>query len=57
MNGYEVAERLRAQNPELRLIALTGYGGDADRERTLQAGFNDHLVKPVDFAMLEKLLQ
>jgi len=56
MNGYEVAERLRAANPGLRLIALTGYGGSAERDRTLQAGFDDHVIKPVDYEVLEKLL-
>ena len=56
LNGYEVAERLRAENPNLKLIALTGYGARADRERTLQVGFDVHLVKPVDVAALKKLL-
>ena len=56
LNGYEVAERLRAENPKLKLIALTGYGARADRERTLQVGFDLHLVKPVDVAVLRKLL-
>lgn len=57
INGYEVAKRLRANAPKLKLIALTGYGGKAERDRTLQAGFDDHLVKPVDFQVLERLLQ
>jgi two-component system CheB/CheR fusion protein len=56
INGYEVAKRLRSENPLLKLIALTGYGGRAERDRTFEAGFDDHLVKPVDFAVLEKLL-
>jgi CheY-like chemotaxis protein len=56
INGYEVAARLRAQSPGVKLIALTGYGGETERERTLHAGFDDHLVKPVDFGMLERLL-
>jgi CheY-like chemotaxis protein len=50
MNGYEVAEQIRHE-PELGsplLIALTGYGQDADRLRSREAGFNHHLVKPVD---------
>ncbi|RYZ10292.1 MAG: response regulator [Myxococcales bacterium] len=49
MDGYELARRLREQQPSaaLKLIALTGYGQKADRERSLQAGFDAHLVKPV----------
>ncbi len=49
MDGYELARRLRDQHqrPALKLIALTGYGQKADRERTRQAGFDAHLVKPV----------
>jgi CheY-like chemotaxis protein len=38
------------------LIALTGYGQDADKHRSEQAGFNHHLVKPVDLAKIESLL-
>jgi PAS domain S-box-containing protein len=58
IDGYEVARRLRAtQNGRpLRIIALTGYGSDADRERAKAAGFDHHLVKPVDFSVLEQLL-
>lgn len=59
MDGYEVAQRLRA-NPMLhglRLIALTGYGQTEDRERVHRAGFDDHLVKPVDLASLELSLE
>jgi two-component system CheB/CheR fusion protein len=50
IDGFEVARRVRAQ-PELAgvfLVALTGYGQATDRERTLEAGFDAHLVKPVD---------
>ncbi|MGZ8223259.1 MAG: hybrid sensor histidine kinase/response regulator [Methylobacter sp.] len=58
MDGYEVARRLRAL-PETRdaiLIALTGYGQTEDRKRSQSAGFNYHLLKPVDFAQLSVLL-
>jgi CheY-like chemotaxis protein/two-component sensor histidine kinase len=54
MDGYEVARRLRA-DPALagvRLVALTGYGQPEDVQRSRQAGFDDHLVKPVDMATL-----
>lgn len=56
MNGYEVAQRLRAGNPQLKLIAVTGYGSNADRQRAFQAGFDVHLVKPVDVSALEQSL-
>jgi len=54
IDGYEVARRLRA-HPEtqaMRLIALTGYGLAEDQRRVLEAGFDMHLVKPVDIAQL-----
>ena len=49
MTGYELAQKLRALAgvSSLRLIALTGYGGDAERSRSHQAGFDAHFVKPV----------
>ncbi len=55
MDGYELAERLRAE-PSLsgiRLIALTGYGQESDRQRGRAAGFDEHLVKPVDITAVE----
>ena len=58
MDGYELAAHLRAL-PDLgdvNLIALTGYGQEADRRRTGQAGFRHHLVKPVDITALEAAL-
>ena len=54
MNGYELAGALRA-DPRTRgivLIALTGYGRGPDRRRALDAGFDEHLVKPVEFDKL-----
>ena len=56
LDGYEVARRLRASGSTVRLIALTGYGQAEDVQRTRAAGFDAHLVKPVDFAALEKLV-
>jgi PAS domain S-box-containing protein len=58
MDGLEVARRLRQDLglKEVLLVALTGYGRDEDRRRTQQAGFNAHLVKPVDLHALEPLL-
>jgi CheY-like chemotaxis protein len=58
LNGYEVASRLRLE-PTLAntvLVALTGYGQAADRQKALQAGFHHHLVKPADFGKLERIL-
>jgi PAS domain S-box-containing protein len=58
MDGYEVARRLR-QYPALRgtvLVALTGYGQAEDRRRAEAAGFDCHLTKPVDLALLSQLL-
>jgi len=54
LDGYEVAQRLRASGSTVRLIALTGYGQAEDVQRTRAAGFDAHLVKPVDFAALER---
>ncbi|MGQ0699300.1 MAG: PAS domain S-box protein [Panacagrimonas sp.] len=56
MDGFEVARRLRSQSAETMLIALTGWGQEDDRRRTHAAGFDRHLVKPVDVAALDALL-
>ncbi len=58
MDGYELARRLRdsAAGRPLRLIAVSGYGTDKDRARSAAAGFEAHLVKPVDFNALLELL-
>ena len=58
MDGFEVAKHLR-QTPELkqmRLIAITGYGQQSDRQRSREAGFDEHMVKPVEWQKLEELL-
>ncbi len=57
MDGYELAERLREQRANLTLVAITGYGQDTDRERARDAGFNDHLTKPVDIDKLGRVLE
>jgi signal transduction histidine kinase len=54
MDGYEVAKRIRAGGSAVRLVALTGYGQAEDIRRTHSAGFDAHLVKPVDFVALER---
>ena len=56
MDGYELARRLRATCDGIRLIAVTGYGLESDRERSAGAGFDDHLVKPIDLAELARAL-
>lgn len=58
MDGYELARHLRemAAFRSTRLIAVTGYGQDSDRERALAAGFQQHLVKPVELATLDALV-
>ncbi len=58
LDGYEVARRLRIHpsTADVRLIALTGYGQASDIVLTREAGFDAHLVKPYEFAELEKLM-
>ncbi len=58
MDGYEVARRMREHAPSDRamLIALTGWGQERDRERVREAGFDHHLLKPLDFGALRTLL-
>ena len=58
MDGCEVARRLRevARPDRVTLVALTGWGQDEDRRRVREAGFDHHLVKPVDLASLQTLL-
>jgi PAS domain S-box-containing protein len=58
MDGYEVARRLRLEPAMggMTLVAMTGYGQEEERRRTREAGFHSHLVKPVDFDMLQELL-
>jgi CheY-like chemotaxis protein len=58
MDGYEVAQKMR-ELPGLRditLVAVTGYGRSDDRLRARDAGFDDHLTKPVEYALLERTL-
>ena len=58
VNGYDACRHLRSQpwGRNLLLVALTGWGRTADKSRTMEAGFDAHLVKPVDPAALLKLL-
>jgi CheY-like chemotaxis protein len=59
LNGYEAGRRIRERNGGRRrpvLVALTGWGQDEDRRRSEEAGFDAHVVKPVDDTRLRKLL-
>jgi CheY-like chemotaxis protein len=57
IDGYEVARRIRASYEQpIHLVALTGYGQEADRDRARGAGFADHLVKPVEYSKLQQTL-
>ena len=59
LTGLEVAKRIRAlpERGDIVLAAMTGYGQDMDRQRSKEAGFDHHLVKPADFGELEKILE
>ena len=58
MDGYQAAQRIREQpwGQHLMLIALSGYGQEEDKRRSREAGFDTHLVKPVDMSALSELL-
>ena len=58
LNGYEVCQRLRRESwgRTMTIVALTGWGQDEDRRRSSEAGFDSHMVKPVDPPALLKLL-
>jgi CheY-like chemotaxis protein len=59
LNGYEVAQRIRAHEGDRHavIIALTGWGQDADKRRAAESGCDAHWVKPVDEQKLERLLE
>jgi CheY-like chemotaxis protein len=58
LSGYEVARSIRALQPpsSIKIIALTGFGGAKDLMRSHESGFDAHLVKPVDYEALIKIL-
>jgi CheY-like chemotaxis protein len=58
LDGYEVARRLRELSnlASVQLVAVTGYGQDEDRQRAQTAGFAHHLVKPIEFPALQRIL-
>ena len=57
MDGYEVCRRVRAQGmSDTLIVAMTGYGQERDRQRSSEAGFNGHTVKPVEIDEITRLL-
>jgi signal transduction histidine kinase len=56
MDGYEVCRRVRERGLETYIVAMTGYGQDKDRERSLEAGFDGHAVKPVGMEELMRVI-
>lgn len=58
LNGYEACRRIRKQpwGQKVVIVAQTGWGQDEDRQRTREAGFSYHMVKPIDPTALMKLL-
>jgi signal transduction histidine kinase len=56
MDGYELGRRLKELGVEVKLVAVTGYGNSSDRVRSREAGFDLHLVKPVDLAAIQDAL-
>jgi len=59
LNGYEVAQKIRAQawGQDIVLVAMTGWGQEEDKQRAMAAGFDHHLIKPINPQELEALLQ
>jgi DNA-binding response OmpR family regulator len=57
MDGWELARRLRGQHEGLQVIAVTGQTEDAARLRSQEAGFADHLLKPVDIDAIHRAVQ
>ena len=59
MDGYDLARSLRQTSglEKLRLVAITGYGQAADRERARSAGFDEHLVKPISVDDVQRVVE
>ncbi|EMI15745.1 multi-sensor hybrid histidine kinase [Rhodopirellula maiorica SM1] len=59
MNGHELAQKIRETETlrNIRLVALTGFGQDADRQNAIESGFDEHIVKPVDIKVVQRLLR
>ena len=59
MNGYDTARRMRQESwgGQVMLVAMTGWGRDIDKRRSQEAGFDEHLVKPIEMDALEMILK
>jgi CheY-like chemotaxis protein len=58
IDGYMLAPMLRKEvGPKVPIVAITGYGADQDRKRSREAGFDAHILKPVDMALLGSILK
>jgi CheY-like chemotaxis protein len=59
LDGYEVCRRIRARSeaPRPTIVAVTGWGQDQDKEQARAAGFDHHVTKPLDVAVLRRLIQ
>ena len=58
LNGYEACRRIRTEgwSGDVLIVAVTGWGQESDRQRSREAGFDRHLVKPVEIDALEAVL-
>lgn len=58
MEGYALGRRLRDIGPpdDMRIVAITGYGQETDRRRAMEAGFNAHIVKPLNLDALARIM-
>jgi CheY-like chemotaxis protein len=58
MDGYEAARRIRQRlGPTVLIVAVTGWGQQEDQRRSRKAGFDRHLIKPIDVAAVTALIQ
>jgi CheY-like chemotaxis protein len=57
MSGYEIARKVKCIDPKIILIAVTGYGSDEDRKKSEEAGFDYHLVKPIEIKELNDIIK
>ena len=59
LNGYEVARAIRKKTEfnQTLLVALTGYGQQAERQKVIKSGFDYHLIKPLQFEQLNRLIE
>ena len=56
MDGYQASARFKSHFKRARVFAVTGRAGEEERQKSLAAGFEDHLVKPIDIITIEKIL-